>query len=162
MFGEELNSEYISAVAWSSVLLPILSEGHYLKIPLSGTSMYPLLLGGRDDAIISSISGKKLKRGDIVMYVREDKTHVLHRIHHVKGTDCFMLGDSQTWIEGPIKEAAVLAIADQIIRKGRVISCNRLFYRFAVELWLLARPLRPSLLIFIKKSLIIFKRLKKG
>lgn len=91
------------------------------------------------------------------MYVSEDGIHALHRIHHVKGRDYYMLGDSQTWIEGPIKEDAVLAIATAIIRKGNKISCSNLFYRLIVEIWLLVRPLRPKILLFVRKLLSFIK-----
>lgn len=157
MSGPGLKEVVISAADWTSAILPILSKGYRLRIPLKGMSMYPLLVGGRDEAVISSIGLKKPVRGDIVLYVGEDGIHALHRIHHVKGTDYYMLGDSQTWIEGPIKEDAVLAIATAIIRKGNKISCSNLFYRLIVEIWLLVRPLRPKILLFVRKLLSFIK-----
>jgi len=151
MSGPGLKEVVISAADWTSAILPILSKGYRLRIPLKGMSMYPLLVGGRDEAVISSIGLKKPVRGDIVLYVGEDGIHALHRIHHVKGTDYYMLGDSQTWIEGPIKEDAVLAVATDVIRKGKRISCTNAAYRFAAELWLLARPIRPGILYIARK-----------
>lgn len=147
----KLKDVYISAADWTSVILPILSKGYKLRIPLKGMSMYPLLVGGRDEAVISSIGEKKPVRGDIVLYVDEDGIHALHRIHHVKGKNYYLLGDSQTWIEGPIKEDAVLAVATEVIRKGKRISCNKAAYKFFAELWLLARPIRPGILYIARK-----------
>lgn len=157
MPGLKLKEGYISAAEWAPAILPVLSKGYSIKIPLKGMSMYPLLVGGRDEAVISSIGVKKPGRGDIVLYVSEDGIHALHRVHHVKGRDYYMLGDSQTWIEGPIKEDAVLAIATAIIRKGNKISCSNLFYRLIVEIWLLVRPLRPKILLFVRKLLSFIK-----
>lgn len=158
MSGKKLNQDFIPAVEWSNAILPLLKNGHELKLPLSGKSMYPLLLGGRDEAVIKSTDNMKLKRGDIVLYRRENGTHVLHRIHHIKNKSYYMLGDAQTWIEGPIDETQVLAVAVNIIRKGRVISCSGKIYRLVSELWLLLRPMRPLILFlathiwtFIKK-----------
>lgn len=146
MPGKELIGKIIPATEWSSAILPILNEGHNLKIPLSGLSMYPLLAGGRDEAVLSTVQGKKLKRGDIVLYVREDGTHVLHRVYHIKNNAFFMLGDAHTWIEGPIKKEDILAVAVSVIRKDKTISCKRFDYRMVSALWLLVRPLRPLIM----------------
>lgn len=138
--------DFIPAIQWSSAILPVLNEGHTLKIPLSGLSMFPLIKGGRDEAVLSSTKGKKLKCGDIVLYAREDGTHVLHRIHHLKNDDFFMLGDAHTSIEGPIKRKYVLAVAEAIIRKGKEISCNRVDFRIISTIWLIVRPVRPVIM----------------
>lgn len=145
MPGTELGRRVIPAAQWSSALLPILDEGRSLKLPLSGLSMYPLLVGGRDEVLITSVSGTRLKRGDIVLYSRNDGTHVLHRIHHIKNSLYYMLGDAHSWIEGPIEEEDVLAVATAVIRKGKMIACNQYSYRIISGLWLLMRPLRPRL-----------------
>lgn len=137
---------FIPATQWSAAILPILDEGNNLKIPLSGRSMFPLLSGGRDEAIISTVKEKKLKRGHIVLYARDDGTHVLHRIHHIKNGDFFMLGDAHTFVEGPIKKENVLAIAVAVVRKGKMISCSRYDFRIVSALWMFVRPMRAVIL----------------
>lgn len=162
--------EYIPAVQWSSALLPLLKEGHELRLPLSGRSMFPLIAGGRDEIVISDCSGKMPVRGDIALFVRKDGTHVLHRIHHVKGGRFYMLGDAQTVIEGPVEKEDLLAIAVAVIRKGKTIKCSRLFFRAISELWLLVRPFRPVFLrialkihrVFVRIRIILSKSFKKG
>ena len=149
MPGNEL-SKVISAIQWSAAILPILAEGRNLKLPLSGLSMSPLLVGGRDEVLITSALEKRLRRGDIVLYVRKDGTHVLHRIHHVKNNQYYMLGDAHTWIEGPIQEEDVLAVATAVIRKGKMIVCRQYSYRIISGLWLLMRPLRPLILRIVR------------
>ncbi|NBJ14690.1 MAG: hypothetical protein FNP40_03785 [Dehalobacter sp. 4CP] len=57
-----------------------------------------------------------------------------------------MLGDAQTWIEGPIEKENVLAVVTTIMRKGKSIECRNQGYQFIVELWLLLRPLRPLIM----------------
>lgn len=158
MSGIKAAKEKIPAIQWSTALLPILNEGHQLKIPLSGLSMFPLLAGGRDEAVLSTIRGKKLKRGDIVLYVREDGTHVLHRIQDVKKGSYFMLGDAHTWIEGPISKEAILAVAVAVVRKNKTISCKRLDYRFISAIWILVRPLRPLIMRVLRKIHSLIKR----
>ncbi|MEQ8174750.1 MAG: S26 family signal peptidase [Syntrophomonadaceae bacterium] len=151
MFGPKLEKSLIPASEWSSAILPILEQGHTLKMPFSGLSMHPLLVGGRDEVLLESVSGRKLKRGDIVLFVQEDGTHVLHRIHHIKNNTYFMLGDAQVWIEGPVPADKVLGIATVLIRKNKMISSRRIDYLIISHLWLLLRPVRPMILKAIKR-----------
>ncbi len=144
----------IPAIIWSSAIMPVLSEGHSFRIPVSGLSMYPLIVGGRDEVILSSVKDRKLKRGDIVLYVRDDGMHVLHRIHHLTDVGCFMVGDAQTWIEGPIAREKVLAVTEAVIRKNRMISSKNVGFKIFSAVWLFLRPVRP---VIIKMASIIHK-----
>lgn len=146
-----MTDKLIPATEWSSAVLPLMEHGHYFKLPIEGLSMYPLLSGGRDEVLIASILGKQLKRCDIVLFVRKDGTHVLHRIHHTKNKMYYMLGDSQTCIEGPIKEENILAVAIAVIRNERMISFDKYSYRVLSNLWLFMRPMRPFMLRIIQK-----------
>lgn len=157
MSKNESSSKFISAVQWSSAILPFLDEGHTLNLPFCGFSMYPLLVGGRDQVLIESVSKRKPKRGDIVLYRREDGTHVLHRIHHIRHNTYFMLGDAQNWIEGPLEEKDILAVVSKIIRKGKTIECSRFDYRIITGLWLFLRPVRPLLLRTVLRKSIVMK-----
>lgn len=150
----------IPAVQWSSALLPFLAEGHSLKLPLEGASMVPLLVGGRDEVLLEEVPGKTLRRGDIVLYVRQDGTHVLHRIHHIYNNKYFMLGDAQTWIEGPVNKKDVLAVAIAVIRKGETITCSSRGYRFISILWLIMCPVRTLILKMIVRMPLLVKILK--
>lgn len=133
----------IAAGEWMAVLLPLLQNGHTLRITPSGTSMIPFLTGGRDEAILAPVTEvEKLKRRDIVLYALPDGVHVLHRIHHITEEGIYTLGDFQTQIEGPYPPAWMLAIAKTIVRKGKTISCDDKIYNLLVELWLWLRPFR--------------------
>jgi signal peptidase len=154
----QMEEGVIPAVIWSSAIMPVLFEGHNLRIPVSGFSMSPLIVGGRDEVILSSAEGRKLKRGDIVLYVRDDGTHVLHRVHHITDDGCFMVGDAQTWIEGPVERQKVLAVAEAVIRKGRMISCKGSGYKLISEVWLFLRPVRPVVMRLVNIILNLLKR----
>lgn len=151
----------IPAVMWSSAIMPVLSEGHSFRIPLSGLSMYPLIVGGRDEVILSAAEGRKLKRGDIVLYVRDDGTHVLHRVHHIKDDGCFMIGDAQTWIEGPVVREKVLAVTEAVIRKNRMISCKSFSYKVISAVWLFLRPVRPVIMRLASIILNFLQKIKR-
>lgn len=133
----------IPASEWMKIMLPLLDEGHSLEIQPEGVSMIPFLTGGRDYAVLSTVSGKRLRRGDIALYKRGDGTFVLHRIYQVKNGFYYMLGDSHIWTEGPVKPEDIFAIATEIVRKGRRISCRSRSYRFCSWFWLILLPFRP-------------------
>ena len=65
-------------------------------IPVTGTSMWPLLQQGRSRVQLAARNGSPLKAGDVVLYRRADGTLVLHRIVLVEGADtCWLCGDHQ-------------------------------------------------------------------
>ena len=132
---------------WFKVILPLMREGYQLKICPSGRSMAPFLVGGRDEAVLSVPSGDRaFKKNDIVLFEYEDGTHVLHRICRIEGDGIYTLGDGNTGEEGPIQSGDVLAVADYIIRKGKIIRSNGRLYLLLVGIWRLIRPLRPFVL----------------
>lgn len=130
---------------WATEILPILNEGYRLKIPFTGLSMYPFLAGRRDQAVIAAVS-RKLKRGDIVLFVRDDGTHIMHRIHHVKGNTYYMLGDAQTAVEGPVQADRILALITAVSRKNKMIPCSRIDFKVFSHIWLFLRPFRPLMI----------------
>lgn len=144
-----------------SLILNILAENQTLKISPIGCSMCPFFLGGRDYVYLKRPTLFPLQRGDIALFQRKNGQYVIHRVHHIETTEFgrmyYMLGDNQTWLEGPIPEDEIQAITTQIMRKGKLIDCNtNKFYRFTSKLWLYIRPIRPifiQLWIWIKPSL---------
>lgn len=137
--------DVIPADQWVPVFVEMLKEGQKLKIAPHGTSMYPFLISDRDEVVLI-IPNRALKRGDVVLYRRNNGIHVLHRIHHIKDGGYYMIGDSQTEIEGPLEKEQILAIAESIIRKGKQISCNDKGYLLLYGVWLRIRILRPMII----------------
>ena len=58
-------------------------EGHDVPVTITGGSMTPFLVHGRDRVILSKIS-RPLKTGDMVLYQRESGQYVMHRIRYIK------------------------------------------------------------------------------
>lgn len=143
MPGERLEENIIPASEWVAAVKPLLDEGFELKICPSGLSMYPFLAGGRDEVILMSAAYRAPVRGDIVLFSRVDGVHILHRVHHVKKGSFYMLGDAQTWIEGPIARENVHAVAVAVIRKNKKTSCDSFSLKLMVHIWLILRPVRP-------------------
>lgn len=136
----------------------LLLQGKSVQIHPKGYSMYPLFVPGRDEAVIAPAAGKRLKRGDVVLYRRTGGILVLHRIWKRKGGDLYMVGDNQKETEGPLSEGQIKGILTEVIRKGVHFSVKNPFYRLLSGLWLCLRPLRPLL----SKTAAKIKRLVKG
>lgn len=135
-----------------SLALSMLKSGQALKITPQGYSMCPFFVGGRDDVYL--VPPKfPLKKGDIALFQRADGTYVIHRVYRIRKSEnttlYYMLGDNQTWIEGPILEPQIHAVTTQIMRKGKLIDCSsNKTYRFLSMLWLHMRPIRPLFINF--------------
>jgi signal peptidase I len=147
MPGEErIKENIISASDWFTAIKPLLEDGNLLRISPSGLSMYPFLVGGRDEVFLRSTAVKKPVKGDIALFRREDGMHVLHRIHHIRNNRYYMLGDAQTGIEGPIDGKNVIAVVEAVIWKNRKIDCDNVILKTLSRIWTIIRPFRPIIL----------------
>ena len=139
----------------------LLQDGNAICIKPQGYSMYPVLVPGRDEVIIEPVAGKKLRRGDVVLYRRkagtEDGILVLHRIWRVKPDGFYLVGDNQSEIEGPLLAEQIKGIMVAMNRKGNYIPVVNPVYRVLTGIWLWLRPLRPV----ISKTVAAVKRLWK-
>ncbi len=121
----------------------LLAEGNRIQIKPRGYSMYPVLVPGRDEAIVAPADPAKLKRGDVVLYRRDQSILVLHRIWRRKGDRFYLVGDNQKEIEGPLRPDQMKGIMIGMIRKGKKISVKNPVYRLLTGIWLVMRPIRP-------------------
>lgn len=124
----------------------LLKEGHSIQLKPKGYSMYPLFVPGRDEAVIAPVDEKmRLKRGDVVLYRREESVLVMHRIWKCREGQFYLVGDNESWIEGPLSSGQIKGILVGIVRKGKYFSVGHPLYRIFSGLWLALRPLRPIL-----------------
>lgn len=158
MIGTSKKDDIIPADDWMEVSKELLKEGKRIKIVPKGNSMFPFWASGRDSVIIGKVE-RELKRGDIVLYRRENGIYVVHTIYKIDKGKFFMLGDSQTDVEGPLEKEKIIGRVEVIIRKGKTINCDNLWYKILHNSWLRLRIIRPFL---IQTWLLVCKLYRKG
>ena len=127
--------------AYLNTLRDLVNQGQEVRLTISGSSMAPFLIHGRD-SILFSKPQTPLRRGDMVFYQRENGQFVMHRILHVKPEGLYLIGDAQTQIEGPLNPTCVFARITQVNRKGKWIKPGDFWWWFFQTVWLRVIPLR--------------------
>ena len=129
----------------------VLSEQKSVQIYHQGYSMYPLFIPGKDQAVISPLGNKQIRRGDVLLYRRKTGKLVLHRVVKVKGSKLFFVGDNQTDIEGPLSITQVYGYMS-VFYKGKIkYSVKNPLYILSWQTWLILLPVRKPLSEFIHK-----------
>ena len=125
-------------------LLELLDEVQAVPLVISGGSMSPFLVHGRDTVYLSKIS-KPLKKGDMVLYRRKSGAYVLHRILHVRNDSYTMVGDAQTHLEPGIHTNQICAVVTAVRRKDKLLKKGSFWWDFFEIIWIRMVPLRPAL-----------------
>ena len=114
-----------------------------LPLVVSGRSMTPFLIDGRDTVYLSRLE-RPARRGDILLYQRSGGQYVLHRVWKVEKDGTFtMVGDAQTELEPGIREDQIIAIVTFALRKGKAVSPGFFWWVFFEKIWIRMVPLRP-------------------
>ncbi|MCI6998503.1 MAG: S24/S26 family peptidase [Eubacterium sp.] len=130
-----------------------LQELGYAVVPVRGTSMWPLLKEGKTRVQVEAIKGKKLRKGDIVLYRREDGTLVLHRIMKIGEQDTFLVcGDHQWKQVEVIRRNQILAVAQGFFKNENYIDDNTWWYRIYKKFWNGNLTVRRCCLAFLRLS----------
>ena len=136
----------------------LLLEGHTVRFKPQGYSMYPVFVPGRDEAVVVPVSADTIKRGDVVLYRRQQSILVLHRVWKRNRSGFYMVGDNQVETEGPLSPDQIRGKLVALVRKGKEIPVTNPIYCFLTGTWLFLRPIRP----IFQKSAAWIKRVVKG
>lgn len=126
-----------------------LENGGTVELPITGTSMFPLLKAGRDTVIIKADSSYNV--GDIIFYRRDDGHFVLHRIVGADENGYILCGDNQVALERNITEKHIIAKVIEINRDGKIIPSDDPKYLRKVDFWIKALPHRRLPLVIMRK-----------
>lgn len=102
-----------------------LSQNKTFTLPVTGTSMLPLLHQGQDTVELSAVTKKdgelSLKIGDLPLYRRKNGDFVLHRVVKIEGNTYTMCGDNQFETEKGIEDYQIIGVVSSINQNGRKI-----------------------------------------
>ena len=141
----------VDIYTYMPVLQELLSQGKEVSITITGNSMSPFLIHGRDEILISPPSDA-WKKGDMAFFQRSNGKYIMHRICCVeKNGDCFFVGDAQQMIEGPIQPSQIFGKVISAKRKGRWIGPGDFWWEFFEHIWINMIPFRPICIKFYTK-----------
>ena len=146
------NKKRISLEEIYPAIKETLLSGGTVELPITGTSMFPLLKAGCDPVIIKADS--EFAVGDIIFYRRDDGHFVLHRIVGTDENGYILCGDNQTLLEKNITDRHIIAKVIEIRRDGKTILPQDPKYSKYVNFWIKALPHR-------RLPLAVMRRIKK-
>lgn len=144
-----INKKKISLDEIYPVIKEKIENGGTVQLPITGTSMLPLLVWGRDT--VELIKCENPQKYDIIFYRRDDRSFVLHRIVGKDEKGFILCGDNQVQKEYGINESHIIAVVKSITRKGKSFSVDKFSYKLYVRLWTLILPFRNIILVPIRK-----------
>ena len=127
-----------------------IKELGYAVAPITGTSMLPLLKEGRDRVELEPCCQERLKKGDVVLYKKNDGTLVLHRIIKTENGEFFtVLGDHQFKNAERVNKNQIIAVARGFFIKGRYVTEKTRRYRLYKKIWLSSLTVRRCFLALL-------------
>lgn len=112
-----------------------------LPLVISGNSMSPFLVHGRDTIYLSRLT-RPIKKGDALLYQRDNGAYIFHRVYRVGEDSLTMVGDAQKELEPGIRPDQVIAIMTSAERKGKKQAPGCFWWEFFEKIWIRMVPLR--------------------
>lgn len=125
-----------------SRIIALLEHCDAVPLTITGSSMSPFLIHGRDTVYLSK-PDRPLRKGDMIFYRRDNGRYILHRIYRVDSDRYWLVGDAQTGIEPGIRSDQVIALVTAVRRKDKLLKPGSLCWDFFEKIWLHMIPLRP-------------------
>ena len=146
---ETTNKKKINLIDIYPIIKEKIDNGGTVRLPITGRSMRPLLVWGRDTVEI--VKCDKAKKGDIIFYLRDNGQFVLHRIIGTDENGYILCGDNQWVKEYGIKEHNIIAVVKSITRKGKDFDVTNIPYRIYSSMWVMLMPVRKPILRLSRK-----------
>lgn len=138
-----IQSKRVNLADLYPLIQEVLDNGGTFSLTITGSSMFPTILGGRDQVSIVKPSGP-LKKYDLPFYRRTNGQFVLHRIVDVQEDGTYTCcGDHQWLLEPGIRHEQVIGVVTDYVRKGKAFRDDNKSYRRYVKFWVWFLKGRP-------------------
>lgn len=139
----EHRSVTVAADVMGQAITEALAQGGSFLLTVTGNSMRPTLVPGRDQVCLCA--PVNLKKGDIIFFRRPTGEYILHRIIRLCPEEITVNGDSQTWTER-VLPGQVIGVVSRVLRNGKWVDTQSAAARAYSLLWPKTRSLRPGLI----------------
>lgn len=130
-------------------LIPVirmqLENGGRAPLVVTGISMHPTLRHCRDIVELVPLE-REPKRGDLILYQRDNGIYVLHRIITDPRDGKFICSGDNQWEPENVCADQIIALVDTYIRGGKHIPVDSMQCKLWVGLWVGLFPVRKPLL----------------
>lgn len=101
-----------------------IAKGKEVGLRARGSSMQPLI-NADEDLIVLSALPEMVKKGEIILYRRDDGSYVVHRVMKVKNDTYSMCGDHQVLYEHGISRNMMIARVCKIKKPTEIIETDK-------------------------------------
>lgn len=122
-----------------------LQQGGRATLTVTGNSMQPMLCHRRDAVSLQPVE-QKIKKGELILYRREDGAYILHRVVGCTAQDQYICSGDNQWEKEAVSHQQVIARVYEFRRKSKVYPITCRGYRFYVWLWVWMFPVRRPIL----------------
>ncbi|MBQ7415856.1 MAG: S24/S26 family peptidase [Oscillospiraceae bacterium] len=137
--------------AYLDTVCELLQQGQcHVAVPVAGGSMIPFLHNG--DTVYLDLPDSPVKKGDIVLYTRENGRYILHRIKKVNSDGSFIIvGDAQQDLELLPRGELIRARVTSARHKGKLMTPGQPRWWFYRYIWLNIIPVRHFLMALVPR-----------
>lgn len=126
-----------------------IQEGKAVVLPVSGRSMRPFIIGGKEKVEFHPVKGE-LRRGDVVLAKVDEGYYVVHRVVACRDGKVTLEGDGNLGFQEHCALSQVIAQGIYVIdgkeRKRSLVSASAMR---KWRLWMALKPIR-RILLFVK------------
>ena len=134
-FEEKKPVRLVDTQEYMEMIRALLEDGQEVSKIVTGNSMRPFLKHGRDKICMKK-TDRKLRKGDIVFYRRENGQYVMHRILKCGDQSYTLLGDGQIVPESGIRQEQIFARITKVQVRGKWIGPENFRWRFFEHIWI--------------------------
>ena len=155
----EIQKQKIPMETLSELIRFQLENGGRANLVVTGNSMYPMLRSGIDTVELVPIKERQ-KKGDIILYRRDNGRYILYRIVGLTNDGYICCGDNQAEKE-PVRHDQLLAVVDSFARRGKAYTLTHVCYRLYAAFWTGTFPVRRYVLAVVRWLFFLRQKIRR-